>query len=727
MNATRHKALLTLLIAAVACDPSPPPEPKPAAPQTTREAPAPPSPASLRNPLELRRESIVAPALHNLLTEHHLTHHPLDDATARVALERYVEQLDPSRMFLLQPHVAQLLAHAPQLDGQLREGRLRVMEDAHQLMRAQLTAVRAVVKRHLAQPLPMTSDGHLETDPTRLPWCAAEADREARWRLLLHGQVLERVLSLEESATLQAEATGLPAPDRDDPATLDAWEREARAALTEAYDAQFALTARRGHIKELEQLLTAVASAYDPHTAYLPPDRKEELDVQLSGTTEGIGVMLEKKGHHVAVAWLVPGSTGWRQGVLEVGDVLLMVAEGDGEPVTLLNTPIDEATALLRGERGTEVTLTVRKDSGRVVTVRVRRDTVVLVETYARGALIQTTPRGPWIGYIDLPRFYGDARGGGAEPGGRRSSDDVAALLNASPQEEPAALILDLRGNGGGFLDDARRIAGFFIDQGPIGQLHHADGTQAVLRDDEAGALSSKRLLVLVDGDTHSSAEVLAAALKDHARALIVGPGQTYGKGTAQIVVNLDDYVDAPGLDALRPLGYVKLTNQRIFRVTGASTQRRGVQPHVTLSTGAAPRGERDLPGALAWSSAPPLTTSPWDKHAWEIDALRARSLARQKRDRVLIDLKRRAELLRDEPTRVPLDLKAMRERLVERRRQLAALAAPQRGQARLRVKPLGHAAPKAAPDHGLERWTEEVQHDPWLAEATRVLMDALK
>ncbi|MEL6182584.1 MAG: carboxy terminal-processing peptidase, partial [Myxococcota bacterium] len=499
----------------------------------------------------------------------------------------------------------------------------------------------------------------------------------------------------------------------------------ARRTLMEAYNAQLDSLERRSHLKELEVFFTAVASVYDPHTAYLPPQRKEELDVQLSGTTEGIGVLLEARGHQRVIAGLIPGSTGWQLGTLAVGDVVVMVAEAKRDPVALVDMPLDEATALLQGPRGSTIVLTVQKPNGRTITVQVRRDTVVLIETFARGALLtfpKKDQRHP-TGYIHLPRMYGDPREGGAEPGGRRSSDDVGVLLDALKQRGIQHLILDLRNNGGGFLDDARRIAGFFIDQGPVAQLQHADGTLNILQDETPGMRYSGHVVLLVNGETHSSAEVLAAALQDHDRALVVGSPQTYGKGTAQIIVDLDAYIQAPGLEALRPLGFVKLSNQRIYRIQGASLQRRGVRPALLLPDpdAAAPHGERHLDGSLPWMEIAPLSIDHQAALPGSLDALRAASLRRQQHTPALRRLAQQASHQhRTPPTSVPLDLNAMRTHNT-RRRSAPSKPHPEEASPRLQVAPL-QTHPN--PDPGRDHWNTEVAHDPWIHECLHILND---
>ncbi|MEO1272125.1 MAG: S41 family peptidase, partial [Myxococcota bacterium] len=488
--------LSTVFVLLLACEPSSTPDTDLKA--TPSVQPPVQQQPPLRTALERERETLLAPALLNLLTQHHIHHRPLDPQMAKTAIERYLDRLDPGHMLLLKPHTVQLLNHAPTLANALSKGELSVVDEAHRLMQEQIAAVRALVEQQLATPFPMHSD---ETYPTtREAWADTATIRLQRWRLLLHGQVLERVLALQEAEALKADALGGAQPDIHAPEPLAAYEREARRTLMEAYNAQLDSLERRSHLKELEVFFTAVASVYDPHTAYLPPQRKEELDVQLSGTTEGIGVLLEARGHQRVIAGLIPGSTGWQLGTLAVGDVVVMVAEAKRDPVALVDMPLDEATALLQGPRGSTIVLTVQKPNGRTITVQVRRDTVVLIETFARGALLtfpKKDQRHP-TGYIHLPRMYGDPREGGAEPGGRRSSDDVGVLLDALKQRGIQHLILDLRNNGGGFLDDARRIAGFFIDQGPVAQLQHADGTLNILQDETPGMRYSGHVVLLV-------------------------------------------------------------------------------------------------------------------------------------------------------------------------------------------------------------------------------------
>ncbi|WP_420911800.1 carboxy terminal-processing peptidase [Rufibacter ruber] len=313
---------------------------------------------------------------------------------------------------------------------------------------------------------------------------------------------------------------------------------------------------------------------YDPHTEYFAPKEKEDFDYEFSGRLEGIGAVLQEKDGFIRVSEITPGSPSYLQGDLKPGDLILKVAQGDQAPVDIQGMRIDKAVSLIRGKKGTEVRLTVKKVDGTMKVISIIRDVVVREEGYAKSLLIKGAKP---IGYIHLPGFYADFK----NAGGRNSGKDVAEEIQKLKQENAQGIILDLRNNGGGSLQDVVDMVGLFIKSGPVVQVKSANGPAAVLEDRDPQVQFGGPLVVLVNENSASASEILAAAIQDYKRGVIVG-SSTYGKGTVQQFFDLDQVLPA-SFDAVKPLGHLKLTTQKYYRISGKTVQLRGVTPDVTL------------------------------------------------------------------------------------------------------------------------------------------------
>jgi carboxyl-terminal processing protease len=379
---------------------------------------------------------------------------------------------------------------------------------------------------------------------------------------------------------------------------------------------------------------------------------------------------------------------------------------------------------MIRGPKNTVVRLRVQKPTGTQETVAITRDVIVIEAAYARGALV-TPPGGATYGYIHLPSFYN-----GKANGQRASGEDVAKLLAEMKDRKVRGVILDLRSNGGGVLGDAIEVTGALIDRGPVVQVQDSDGSRKVLADKRAGVDYDGPIVVLVDRFAASASEIVAGALQDYQRAVIVGTGPTHGKGTVQTLADLD-----AATGGAIELGVVKLTVQQYFRVSGASTQREGVIPDVLLPdpAGHVESGERELDNAIPWSSVDEAPHADW-RVAWKKADLVARSGARVGKDPVLAKIATAVEVLRArrEDTRVPLEKGAWDARRKEQRAALeAALPDLDKTSARFAVKPIADPeVPVVAPGPGGKvddrpaKWRDNLARDPWVDESLHILAD---
>ena len=324
----------------------------------------------------------------------------------------------------------------------------------------------------------------------------------------------------------------------------------------------------------------------------------------MSGRLEGIGATLQEKDGYIKVSQIVPGSASWKQGELEAGDVILKVGQGDLEAVDIVDMPLDDAVMLIRGPKGTEVRLTVEKIDGSNTVIPIIRDIVILEETYAKSLLLENEKGGEKIGYIKLPKFYADFNG----TGGRSCADDVEKEVAKLKAEGAKGLVIDLRNNGGGSLHDVVQMAGLFIEMGPIVQIKGREGAPYIMSDLDPRVQFDGPMVILVNSLSASASEILAAAMQDYGRAVIMGSASTYGKGTVQRFIELDAFLPE-SMKNLSPLGSMKLTIQKFYRVDGGATQLKGVIPDIVLPDNYMyiEIGEKELDHAMVWSEIQPV------------------------------------------------------------------------------------------------------------------------
>ena len=656
-------------------------------------------------------------------------------------------------MFLLRADRDALAPYADKIDDQLRSGSLDLAHEGAKIFAARVATVDGFVSALLAAPLDHTDEEWLEIDPKKVEPPATEAELRERWRRRLELEVLERVGQME--ARLEPPKTDAkigpklgpkkppiapppapapaPAPAPDDknaiPPTFEGREAKARADLAKQYAGRFARLRTPAPLDAAADLVNAVASVLDPHTTYLPPADKANFDIALSGSLEGIGAVLREREHYIEIVELVPGGASARQGLLSPTDLILSVTQEGADPVDVADMRIDEVVKMIRGPKGTVVRLRVQKPTGNQETIEITRDVVVVEESYARGAVLTRQPGQPAYGYIYLPSFYG-----GKGMGQRTAAGDLRHLLRELKARRVAGVVIDIRGNGGGLLGDAVEITGELIDQGPVVQVQDSRGQRDVLDDEKRGTEYDGKVIVLVDRFSASASEIVAGALQDYKRAIIVGTGPTHGKGTVQTLADLDRVTGGK-----IELGSLKVTIQQFFRVTGSSTQREGVMPDILLPDPAAhvESGERELEHAIAWSQIDPAS---YTKLApgWKLDVLAQKSAARVAKQPFLAKVATTTQLMkaRRNDTRVPLARPAWDARRKEQRAAIEAAAvdpktAPVAFAVKMIDEPAGVAPPPPVPpanggkvEDRMTRWRENLARDPWVDECLHILAD---
>jgi carboxyl-terminal processing protease len=660
------------------------------------------------------RAKLLSYILRDQLNRHHYSSKAIDDELSKAAFDLYLKQLDSQKRFLLQADVTRLGAFSTRIDDEINSGRIELPGIGARLLDARVGQVRTMVRELLAVDFDFSVPEYIETDPDKLEFCADERQLRERWRLSLKYQVLNRYLDmLEEEEKSTAGAKGQPET---------ASQEKARGRVLKSYEELFERMLSEKAATHLDRYFNAVTRAFDPHTNYMPPTQKEDFDISMRGSLEGIGATLKEEDGFIKVVTIIPGSPAAREGRLQAEDVILKVAEGAAEPVDITDTRIRDAVSLIRGPKGSEVRLSVRKPDGSKLVVPIIRDVVQIEDTFVKGTTLLDEQSGKTYGYIKIPSFYRDfaeTRHGGS---GRNSTDDLRAELKKLTDRKIEGLVLDLRNNGGGALTDAVGIAGLFIETGPVVQVRNSNGKVHVLRDDDPAVDYDGPLVVLVNQFSASASEILAGALQDYGRAIIIGSEHTHGKGTVQAMVDLDRNAMLPNMERFKPLGALKVTIQKFYRVSGDSTQYRGVIPDIILPDRMQhlKSGEQHNDHSLPWDSIRGTSYRRSPLSAAEMAAVREASQRRVKSSEDFASIRKDADLSRQrsERTRQPLQLQEVRRERAELRQM------DQRARAHGQML-LGEET--AAEGDRDKDWIKKLDEDPYAGEALAVLTDLLR
>ncbi len=661
-------------------------------------------------PLNTNRARLLGHILHQQLGSQHYNQNISAARLSQTAFDLFLKQLDPQKRFLLEEDAEQLRAHRNQIDNAIRRGRLELPLTGREILHERIRQVETITLDLLAESIDPDEPDYIETDSEKYEFAGSLSELRERWRKNIKFQILSRYISLRENEIgLDDDGDLLPVDDITHAELLE----QARENVGRSHRTLLTRMLAETEQDHYDRYLDAIARAYDPHTNYMPPTSKEDFDIQMSGSLEGIGATLREDDGYIRVVRVIPGSAAARQGQLEADDIILKVAQGTAEPVEITHLRLRDAVSLIRGEKGSEVRLTVRKPDGRRLIIPIIRDVVEIEDSFVRGTLIEGV-NGARIGYVKIPSFYRD-HSGKTE---RNSTDDTRNELIRLQQQGITGLILDLRNNGGGSLADAVSVTGLFIDGGPVVQVRDSSGSIRSMRDDDRNLAYDGPMIVLVNRFSASASEILAGALQDYGRALIVGDEHTHGKGTVQAVLDLDRFVRLRGMSQYMPLGAAKVTIQKFYRVTGESTQERGIIPDIILPSrlDGLESGERYMENALPWDHIASVSFIPWKRTPNRLDILRQRSQQRVSESEEFHNIKSAAQRagLRREQTMQSLLL----EDMLKERRQLQ--------EEQISFTPHGMISPEV--DNGdksrEEALTEVLADDPYMHEAMKILND---
>lgn len=665
--------------------------------------------------LDQKRNKLIGYMLSKQLPSLHFSDIEVDDKFARATFDLYLKQLDFQKRFLLRSDVDQLRSFADHIDDNLVRGTIVLPATGYDILTERIGQVEKIVAGLQQDKIDPNVKEKMETDPEKLDYVTDLGELKQRWQRILKAQIINRYLDLEQEALEENKEF-----DRE-----KLWQ-EANERVNKRFDDFFARLNQETLQDHYDRFFNAVTRAFDPHTNYMAPDRKEDFDIQMRGSLEGIGALLREEDGFIKVVRIIPGSASSRQGRLQAEDIILAVAEAAEESVEITDMRLRDAVRLIRGPKGSEVRLTVRKPDGSKDIIPIVRDVVQIEEAFVKNTVLEAG--GKKFGYIKIPSFYRDfekSRNGE----GRNSTYDTKEAILSLKEQGIEGIVLDLRNNGGGSLVDAVDVAGLFIDSGPVVQVKNSYGLKRILEDDDERIVYGGPLVVLVNQFSASASEIVAAALQDYRRAIIVGGKHTHGKGTVQTIIDLNENIPLLHLRRYDDLGALKATIQKFYRIDGGSTQYRGVEPDIILPSlfQHLKSGEQYLDYSLPWDQDAPADFTPYSDKIADLVTIKERSRKRvaESEGLKLIEKEAARSAERTEQTVIELDISSMRSKREEER-----LAREAVGELYRRLDERGLDAdesrndPENENESSADDWLEELKTDPYVGEAEMIIND---
>ena len=539
------------------------------------------------------KDKVLVYVLKNILTRGHFVVKDMNDDFSEFVYQNFIDGLDGSKRYFTQKDIKEFSQYKYQIDNQLLQDNLTFYNLVYGRFLEKIKNAKSYYGELLAQPFNFKKKETIDLDYKNVPFAKNNNELIDYWRKQLKLQTLSRI---QEQTAIQKNKLE---KDKNFPVkAFKTLEKEARAEVLKNMEELYIRIEELEHDDWFSTFLNAVVGAFDPHTTYMDPNIKERFDQNISGKVEGIGARLQKKGIYTHVSELVAGGPASKQGELEPGDIILKVAQGEEEPLDIVGMRLDDAIKFIKGKKGTEVQLTVKKKiDGSIKIISIIRDVVQLDETFVKSSIVEKN--GKKYAIIDLPSFYIDF----SDDNYRDSAKDMEKEIERLKVEGVAGLIVDLRNNGGGSLKTAIEISGLFIDKGPIVQVKYRGENPIIKEDIDPTIQWDGAVVVLVNEFSASASEIFAAAMQDYKRGVILGGNQTYGKGTVQNILPINQFYPKYEKD----LGYLKMTIQKFYRVNGGSTQKEGVYSDIAMPSRLSymKYGERDLDGALNWDKVP--------------------------------------------------------------------------------------------------------------------------
>ena len=579
----------------------------------------------ISNQPDPEKDKILVGLIRYALKQGHYQPHQIDDEFSEQLYDDFITSLDPYKRFFMQSDIDEFSAYKYLIDDQIKKEDLSFYNLVYSRFKTRVDESKAYYKVVLKTPFDFSKDEPFDMDYEKKSFSKNQAELIQNWKQQLKVSTLTRLydkIEAQESINKAKKATesehemvngevlqkvkekDLKDSDKKkvEKKSFAELEKESREATEKSLDDLYDLMADFNDTDWFSVFINSMASQFDPHTNYFAPKDKKRFDISMAGKLEGIGARLQKKGDYTTVIELISGGPAWRAGELEVGDAIIKVGQADGVPIDIVGMRLDDAIEFIKGKKGTEVKLTIKKIDGSIVVYSIIRDIVELEETFAKSTVVKMDNR--TFGVIHLPKFYIDFN----EKNFRNSATDMEQEIARLKDENIEGLLIDLRNNGGGSLKTAIEIAGLFIKDGPVVQVKYRGEKPNVRSDKNKKIQWNGPLVILVNELSASASEIFAAAMQDYNRAIIIGSKQSFGKGTVQNVLPLNNYFKYS-----EDLGALKMTIQKFYRINGGSTQLKGVHSDIAMPDRYTylDIGERDEKNPLPWDKIEPAKYVP--------------------------------------------------------------------------------------------------------------------
>lgn len=551
----------------------------------------------------------------------------LDDKFSQQVYKEYIKALDPMKRYFLQSDLDEFNKYELLIDDMIQLKELSFFDLTYERITARMNEAKAIYTDVLAEPFDYNQEESFDADYDNIGFAKTPEELKDRWRKQLKLNALSTLtdnIKIQEGKDVVEEEEeevdeygntvekAKPAKKKKDDKpkeikSFEQLEKEARESTKKSLDEYF------DALNDLERkdwfsvYLNSIVERFDPHSFYFAPENKEKFDASMSGSIEGIGAVLRKKTEGVEINELVPGGPAWRGKEIEVGDIILKVAQSkEEEPIDVVGVRLDNVVKLIKGKKGTTVYLTIKKIEGTIKTVAITREVIEFEETFAKSSIIEDGDNR--YGIIQLPKFYINFE----NKDNRNAFTDVQKEIIELKKQNVDGIIMDLRNNGGGSLQTVVDMLGLFSKEGPVVQVKSSRGKQQILDDKGTPIVWDGPLVVLVNNFSASASEIFAAAIQDYKRGLIIGSKHTYGKGTVQNLVDLNELLKK---QPYGDLGALKITLQKFYRINGGSTQREGVLSDIVLPDRYSyiDMGERDMDNAMPWDKIDRANYTPYN------------------------------------------------------------------------------------------------------------------
>ena len=546
------------------------------------------------------KDKLLLELLTMVLERGHYSPVAIDDAFSKKVYAKYLDNIDPTKRFFLQSDIEEFSKYETKIDDMIKNRDLTFFNLTNSRLLQRMQECRDIYDDVLEKPFDFDANENINVDYEKLPYAKNKRELVDRWRKQLKLQALSSITDKQKLEDDKKEKDAKYAVK-----SFETIEKEVRESSLKSLNEYFDFIQKELTRNDWFSIyLNAIVERFDPHTFYFSPEDKEKFDVSMSGTFEGIGARLQKKNDAVEISELISGGPAWKGKELEAGDLILKVGQGKEEPIDVAGMRLDDVVKKIKGPKGTEVRLTVKKVDGTIKVISIIRDEVETEETFAKSSVVEKD--GKRFGVIYLPKFYISFE----NKENRDAYKDVAIEIERLKAQNIDGIVMDLRDNGGGSLETVVKMVGLFIPEGPVVQVKAPGREPEILPDPDKKVQYDGPLVVMINNFSASASEIFAAAIQDYKRGIVVGSKHSYGKGTVQNVIDLNQFIRG---NSYGDLGALKTTIQKFYRINGGSTQREGVLSDIIFPDRFTylDMGERDEESALPWDKIAPAKYEP--------------------------------------------------------------------------------------------------------------------